>query len=315
MAALDSVTLDQIRLFVCVAEQGSFSAAGRRLRRAQSAVSVGVANLERSLGVQLFDRSGHRPVLTEAGKSLLSDARKVLDDVGALGRRAASVAQGLELEVGLAVDAVLPSKLLIAAARAFRDAYPTVSLRIRTEVLDAVVSLVLDGSCRIGIAGPVGVDVPGIERRFLAHVPMVAVAAPDHPLAAVTDSISHAVARDHVQIVISQRAATTNSGVHGVLSDATWRVADASTKLDLIRAGLGWGNLPLEMVREDLDSGRLVRLTLDEWGPDPLLAPLFIVTRRDAPPGPAGLWLVETLLSLGPLGSEQGAAPGDGGGG
>ena len=79
---LSALTLDQIRLFVCVVQEGSFSAAARRLRRAQSAVSYGVANLEKLLGVQLFDRSGHRPALTATGQGLLSNARQVLDVVG-----------------------------------------------------------------------------------------------------------------------------------------------------------------------------------------------------------------------------------------
>ena len=296
-ASLDSVTLDQLRLFISVAEQGSFSAAGRQLHRAQSAVSSGVANLESLLGLQLFDRSGHRPALTEVGRTLLSDARKVLDDVSVLGARAANVGQGLELQLRLAVDTICPSGLLIASAKALRDQYPTVSLRVQTEVLDDVAAVVLDRSCQIGISGPVGSDAAGLERRFLAHVAMVPVAAPEHPLATIGRSISHADARSHVQIVISQRVATAADN-HGVVSDATWLVADASTKLELVRAGLGWGNLPIDMVQEDLERRRLVRLTLDEWGAEPLLVPLYVITRRGSPPWPAGQWLARSLPSL-----------------
>ena len=72
---LDGVSLDQLRTFIAAADEGSFSAAGRRLRRAQSVVSQTLANLEGQLGVKLFDRSGHLPVLTEQGRALLADAR------------------------------------------------------------------------------------------------------------------------------------------------------------------------------------------------------------------------------------------------
>ena len=65
---LDAVTLDQLRTFIAAAEQGSFSAAGRKLRRAQSVVSQTLANLEGQLGVTLFDRSARYPTLTEAAK-------------------------------------------------------------------------------------------------------------------------------------------------------------------------------------------------------------------------------------------------------
>lgn len=82
------------------------------------------------------------------------------------------------------------------------------------------------------------------------------------------------------------------------MSGTTWRVSDEATKLALIRAGLGWGKLPLDLVREDLERGTLVQIVLEEWGPRPLMAPLYAITRTDSPPGPAGRWLLETLETL-----------------
>jgi len=78
---LDGVTLDQLRTFIAAVDEGSFSAAGRKLRRAQSVVSQTLANLEAQLGVRLFDRSARYPRLTEQGRSLLADARAVADNV------------------------------------------------------------------------------------------------------------------------------------------------------------------------------------------------------------------------------------------
>src|ERR1700730_12408893 len=74
---LDGVSLDQLRTFIAAVEEGSFSAPVRRLRRAQSLVSQTLANLEGQLGVKLFDRSAHRPLLTDHGRALLADAREV----------------------------------------------------------------------------------------------------------------------------------------------------------------------------------------------------------------------------------------------
>ena len=71
--------LEQIRLFVSVAERQSFSAAARELKRVQSAVSNGIALLEADLGVTLFERSsGRQPRLTDEGRVLLAEAREVL---------------------------------------------------------------------------------------------------------------------------------------------------------------------------------------------------------------------------------------------
>ena len=75
--------LQQLSAFVATVEQGSFSAAGRSLGKAQSAVSTAVANLEVDLAVNLFDRSRREPLLTAAGQALLPQARLVLEQARA----------------------------------------------------------------------------------------------------------------------------------------------------------------------------------------------------------------------------------------
>src|ERR1700752_2901652 len=99
---LDGVTLDQLRTFIAAVDQGSFSAAGRKLRRAQSVVSQTLANLESQLGVKLFDRAGRYPQLTHAGRSLVPEARAVADNIDAFKARARAMRDGLEPEVSVA---------------------------------------------------------------------------------------------------------------------------------------------------------------------------------------------------------------------
>ena len=72
---IDSLTLDQMRVLVAVADAGSFSAAARTLGRVQSAISQSIQTLETTLGLTLFDRSGKTPRLTDAGRALVGDAR------------------------------------------------------------------------------------------------------------------------------------------------------------------------------------------------------------------------------------------------
>lgn len=98
---LDAVTLDQLRTFIAAAEEGSFSAAGRKLRRAQSVVSQTLLNLEAQLGVTLFDRSERYPKLTEAGVALLTEARGVADQMDGFKARARSMKEGLEPELSV----------------------------------------------------------------------------------------------------------------------------------------------------------------------------------------------------------------------
>src|ERR1700733_3487354 len=130
---LDGVTLDQIRTFIAAADEGSFSGAGRRLRRAQSVVSQTLANLEGLLGVKLFDRSGRCPMLTDQGRALLAVARAVEGNVDLFIAQAKSLAGGLEAELSVAVDAMFPMRTFIAAVAAFQKEYPTTLLKFDLE--------------------------------------------------------------------------------------------------------------------------------------------------------------------------------------
>src|SRR6202162_4657685 len=95
MPMLEGVTLDQLRTFIAAVDEGSFSAAVRKLRRAQSVVSQTLLNLEAQLTVKLFDRSARYPRLTEEGRSLLADARSVADNVDEFKARARALREGL----------------------------------------------------------------------------------------------------------------------------------------------------------------------------------------------------------------------------
>ncbi|AFK56529.1 LysR family transcriptional regulator (plasmid) [Tistrella mobilis KA081020-065] len=118
---LDVLTLDQLRVFVTVAESGSFRAGAARLSRVQSAVSHAIANLEAELGLTLFDRTGHRPVLTAEGQALLSNARDILLRIDALKARARGLGEGVELELSLTVDTLFP---IDAVGRPWRRCVP-----------------------------------------------------------------------------------------------------------------------------------------------------------------------------------------------
>ncbi len=289
-------TLDQLRVLLAVVEAGSFSAAARRLRRVQSAISQAMANLEAQLDVAIFDRSTRIPTLTDPGRAIVGGARRVCGEVDGLRQLAAGMTRGLEAAVSLCVDSIFPLPALVELCRDFAAEFPTVALRVDTQTLSAVSSRVLAGAATLGVASPAGV-LPGLERSALAPIRMVPVVAAAHPLARTTGRLATARLAEHVQIVLSER---DDEGVpdQGVLSPRTWRVADLHTKHALLREGLGWGNLPAYMVADDLRAGDLVALRPEAWGDDEHTLHLAAVHRPGAALGPAHRWVLGHLARL-----------------
>ncbi len=286
-------TLDQIGVFLAIVEAGSFTAAARKLNRATSVISYAVANLEAQLGVSLFERAGaRRPRLTEAGRAILSDSRGIALALSGLVAKARGLTQGLEAEVSLVVDVMLPAKRLVRALDEFRNKFPTVALRLRVEALGAVTQAVTEGLAAFGISGPLPIESDAITRGPAGSIKLIPVAAPEHPLAG-QGKISAALLRDHVQLVLTDRSALTQGRDFGVLAVRSWRLADLGAKHALLLAGLGWGNMPKWVVSDDIKRGRLVRLAIESDGE--LVYHFHSLYRSDAPPGPAAYWLMERL--------------------
>jgi DNA-binding transcriptional LysR family regulator len=289
----DPITLDQLRAFVTVVEEGSFSAAARKLARAQSAISTAMANLEHQLGVPIWDRRTKIAKLTDQGRAVLTGARRVLLEFDALRRGTAEMQTGVEASVSLCIDALFPLNVLIDLCAAFAREFPRVDLRVDTQVMSAVSARVLSGAATIGVVSPLGV-VPGLEQRILAPVRMIPVVGPRHPLAAHRGAIPTDRLASGIQIVLSERN-ETGVADQAVLSPRTWRVADLHTKHALLRANLGWGNLPEHLACDDLRRGKLVAIRPAAWGEDAHKLYLSAVYRGDAAFGPAHRWLLAQL--------------------
>lgn len=288
-------TLDQLRIFLAVADEGSFNAAARKLGRALSVVSYGISALESQLGITLFLREGsRRPVLTEEGRALLADARAIADEADGLIARARGMRQGLETDIGLAVDVMVPSNTVASVLHDFQEVFPTVDLRLHVEALGAVAALVLERKADLAIAGPDIVNLPELERRAIGSVDLVPVAAPGHPLAQMLE-IPPGATRQHLQLVLTDRSPLTEGQDFSVVGSRTWRLGDLGAKHALLLEGIGWGNMPRHAVAHDLELGRLVELRLPEA--PPLNYGLYALWRKDSRPGPASSWLLDALIA------------------
>lgn len=295
-------SIDQLLVLLAVEEEGSFTAAARRLGRATSAVSYAIDTLEQQLGLPLFDRGTTRkPRLTREGEAVVAEAKAVAFSVETLRARVRGFLDHLEAEVSLVVDSLFPLGRLTRLLGEFNSRFPTVPVRLLVETLGGVERALRDGHARIGVGSQLHMSMTGFRRVDIEAVRLIPVAAPGHPLARISGGAPRE-ASDFIQLILSERPAADGRDF-GVVSLNSWRIGDLAAKHALLLAGLGWGGMPEPAVRADLAAGRLVKLELRNWrgGEYGMQA----VHKVDTPPGPAGRWMIERLVTL----SDEEPAP------
>lgn len=296
---LDALTLDQLRIFVAIADHGSFRAAARALGRAQSGLSNAILNLETELRLPLFDRAQRRPQLTPEGATLLAEARTLLIKADALRAKANSFGQGVEASLRVALDPLLPLPDIAAVFGRLAATYPGVRLDLVTAPMTMPLALVLAGECDIGVTAAQETDPHIAAEAIAAFAGMVPVCRADHVLAqAAAGSLTTVDLADHLQIVVADASAGREARGYAVLSQQTLRVSDIATKHALILAGAGWGHLPLWLVEADLAARRLAELPLaGRSGLDRPLLPFYVIRRIDTVRGPAAEALTGLLVA------------------
>ena len=230
-------TLDQLQVFLTVADAGSFSAAARQLNRAQSVISYTIGNLEMQLGVSLFERNGARqPKLSEAGTAMLADARRIVSDLQVMRARASSMKQGLEAEVSVAISVMVPTEVMVGVLKEFRDTFPSVSLRLEVGELGRIMELVMSGRSTIGIGGALLRQDDSLLVERIGHNYLLPAAAADHPLALLQRPLTLIDVREEVQLVVSDSGPGLAPADLARLGERFFRVLGSGES----GSGLGW---------------------------------------------------------------------------
>ncbi len=211
--------------------------------------------------------------------------------------RAKGLSDGLEPELSVVVDAVFPLGQLTDAVAAFQEKFPATPLRLYVEALGAVLKPVLEGRCAFGVMGTLPTAPAELTREHLLNVGWAFVVSPTHPLASLKGALPARVLAQHRQLVLTDRSELSHGKDFGVLSANTWRLADLGAKHAFLRAGLGWGGMPVGVVEADLASGSLAKIRIEDLPEGHLVMAMSAAFRTDTPPGPAGRWLIERLKS------------------
>jgi DNA-binding transcriptional LysR family regulator len=197
--------------------------------------------------------------------------------------------------------------VVVTALQQLHLAYPSVQVQLVQQPFGDDLAMIRQGSAQLGILP----EVQPLGHAFVSHgigrQHLVAVAAPQHPLATKPQPIDSAELQGHLQIVWSRAEHQSSSQVLplsqqqdlGVHSLDTWRVTELATKRQFILAGLGWGSLPIHLVRDDIAQGRLVELKLTSWeGRDRMPSFDICVCRlKQLRLGPAGKFLLGSLIN------------------
>jgi DNA-binding transcriptional LysR family regulator len=286
------LSLDALRALDMIERCGSFAAAAEALHRSVSTLSYTVRQMELTLGVSLYDRSGHRAMLTAAGRVLLDDGRALLDAAAALQRRATRVGQGWEASLVIAFDELVPMQTVQAAVADFYGQGHPTRIGLRGELLHGAREALLAEHADVALMEVALARAEGVSYHAIGSVRFVFVVAPSHRLATQRQPLSPAVLRRARFVVAQDRAAMTRRlpSPEAVWSDAL-EVSSLNAKLQAQRAGLGVGFLPEWLVADDIRAGRL--LALEVALPKPAVE--LAVAWRAQGAGPAANWFVERL--------------------
>lgn len=298
------MNLQQLDILLSVVAAGSFSAAARKLNKAQSAVSHAISELEIDFNLQLFDRSGRYPVLTQAGERIVAQARLVRRQMQQLSELATDLAGAVESRLCLAVDdeGQLPWLAPVLAELAQR--FPALELQILFPLLEDLTRLLDSGDADLGICFQPQQAAAQFLRWPLQQLKFAAAVSVEHPLAQLSQ-VTVADLQQYRQLMVTGRGESAERQRGRVCSNVWWLEGDMAV-LALLEQNLGWAWLPQSVLQVALADRKLIQLQLKD---EPSLLPvqLELWQHQTKKLGPAGLWLRQRLLSLHQAG-ESGTA-------
>jgi DNA-binding transcriptional LysR family regulator len=270
VSARNVLTPEALAMMDVIARTGSFAAAARELGKVPSALTYNVRQLEDALDVLLFDRRSRQAKLTAAGQELLTEGRRLLEQVDAVANRVKRVATGWETQLTVAVDGVMSRVTIFELCEAFyalkadgadgETGGPGTRLRLRTEVLAGTWEALVSGQADLAIG--VGFDqapLPGIQMASLGSISFVFAVAPHHPLASANGVITDAELMRYRAVAVADSAQhMTPLTVNLLPGQDVLTVASMQAKIEAQLRCMGCGFVPEPLARDHIEAGHLV---------------------------------------------------------
>ncbi|KNX78501.1 LysR family transcriptional regulator [Pseudomonas sp. 250J] len=286
---------DTILLFLAVLDRGSFSAAARALGRVPSAVSMAIGNLEAELGYPLFERGSREARPTAQAQALEPHARLIAEQLGLLEVHALELSRGLESSLAIAVVPDIDQRPLLDAITRLGERYPLLDIELLAAPQEEALQLLDSGRAGLCLAFA-GLQVD--PRRSFQHIAMeslVATLSPQHP-ALREGRIRHLEDLVNLRQILVRSRDLPLSDPRSLIGTSHWRTDSLDLAVQMVEAGLGWGDLPLSRVAPLIDAGRLVRLEFHNTRNE-LQLPVNAFWLKQQPLGQAARALVGLLAS------------------
>jgi DNA-binding transcriptional LysR family regulator len=256
----DWLTPEALLMLQTIDQKGSFAAAARTLHLVPSALTYRVRQIEDALDVLLFDRSSRQARPTAAGKELLREASRLLDDMDAVANRVRRVATGWEAVLTVAVDSVVSRSVVMDLCASFLALRATTRLRLRYETLSGTLAALTSGQADLALGVVLVPGLPSdVRHAMLGPIQFVYAVASHHPLAQAAEPLSDATLAQHRAVAVADsvsRGSGLTIGLQG--GQDVFTVPDMQSKLEAQLRGLGGGFLPESLARPYIDSGLLV---------------------------------------------------------
>ena len=253
------LTLEAIEVLDAIDRKGSFASAANELHRVPSAITYSVKQLEEDLGIELFDRKGHRAVLTAAGRELLTEGRRLLIAASDLECRVQQVAKGWESELRIAVDTIIGIDKLYGVVEEFYRQESGTRLRFMREVLAGTWDALASGRADLAV-GASG-DAPAgrsFARCPIGRIEMRFAAAPFHPICTEAIPLTEETILKYRAVSVADTSRLLAPRTVGLISgQETLSVPSMENKAAAQVAGLGVGFLPRWIAEREAQAGRL----------------------------------------------------------
>jgi len=267
--AHNPISLDLLRALDAIDQRGSFAAAAEALHKVPSALTYTVQKVEQDLGIDLFDRSGHRAKMTPAARLMLEQGRGILRDIDNLASSAKKIASGWEPELRIAIDTVYEPSRLYPLIHEFNEAHPYIKVHLIHGSLTGTWEMLINGEADLILsADNLDPRIDGYETERFGEMSMVFAVAKTHPLASKACDWTHDEIEAYPTIVVRDSSKLMAPRTIGwTRQNRLITVPTMRDKIQAQLAGLGVGYLPRHRIQKHLESGDLVQVKLQETNP------------------------------------------------